>query len=187
MKILLILILIDIFELTSLPAWDANAKFSQNDLHILEERSIIRGYYKDVASQSNGAIISSARANIFARPSIDNSPLRNSIYFTDAVAPGHVYFALHQSLIVEFLQAYEINKIRYWMVDVDARVTTMQIYIVGSDRQTETLILDDFVQPGVHTLKFPDQLVSKIRFYNKGGNTINSFMALIKIQAYYAF
>ncbi|CAD8174423.1 unnamed protein product [Paramecium octaurelia] len=187
MKILLLLILLDIFELTSLPAQDANAKFSQNDLHILEERSIIRGYYKDVASASNGAVIQSARANIFARPSIDNSPLRNSLYFSDAFAPGHVYTALHQSLVVEFIQAYEINKIRFWMLDVDARVTSMQIYIVGSDRLTETMILDDFVQPGVHTLQFPDQLVSKVRFYNYGGNTINSFLSLIKIQAYYAF
>ncbi|CAD8131168.1 unnamed protein product [Paramecium sonneborni] len=35
------------------------------------------------ASQSNGAIISSARINLIALPDGENSPLRNSLYFVD--------------------------------------------------------------------------------------------------------
>ncbi|CAK79894.1 unnamed protein product (macronuclear) [Paramecium tetraurelia] len=188
MKILLLFALLDIFGLISSPAWDANAKFSQNDLYILREKSILRGHYKDVASESNGALLSSARSNSFYRPNIDNSPLRNSLYFSDTDATAHTFIGLQQSIIVEFLQAYEINTIRFWMLDHDIRrVAKMQIFLIGVNKQIESLIYEGDVQPGVRSLKFPDQLVSKVKFYNNGGNIIDIYMSMIKIQAYYAF
>ncbi|CAD8174433.1 unnamed protein product [Paramecium octaurelia] len=188
MKILFLFTLLDIFGLISSPAWDANAKFSQNDLYILREKSILRGHYKDVASESNGALLSSARRNSFYRPNIDNSPLRNSLYFSDIDATAHTFIGLHESIIIEFLQVYEINTIRFWMLDHDIRrVANMQIFVIGVNRTTESLIYEGDVQPAVHSLKFPDQLVSKVKFYNKDGNVIDIYMSIIKIQAYYSF
>ncbi|CAD8122658.1 unnamed protein product [Paramecium sonneborni] len=187
MKILLLFLLLDIFGLVPIPASDANAKFSLNDLYILREKSILRGNYKDVASQSNGAIVSSARTNLIARPTVENSPLRNPIYFLVTQQPGHFYVQLHQQIIVEFLQAYEINRIRFWLLDHDTRIADIQVFIIGKDRQTEFSLYDGQLDRGVQTLKFPDQLVSKVRFYNKNGNSIDQYMSIIKIQAFYAF
>ncbi|CAD8094048.1 unnamed protein product [Paramecium sonneborni] len=110
---------------------------------------------------------------------------------------------------VQLYMAYEINRVRFWMYDHDARITDIQIFTVGQDRISETQIFDGLVQPGicykkifldkeikykeksfgviVGTVKFTDQLVSKVRFYNKAGNNLSEHMLIIKIQAYYSF
>ncbi|CAD8117307.1 unnamed protein product [Paramecium primaurelia] len=189
MKFLLLFFLLGFSDFSTLPASDANAKFSQNDLYVLREKSIIRGHYKDVASQFNGALLSSARTISFWESGIDNSPLRNLLYYTpNYLVIGHVVAQLSKSIIVQFLQAYEINTVRFWMWDGDTRQTDIQVFTIAKDGQTENIIFDGFTQQNIMVVKFSDQLVSGLKFYNRGGNTKGTqSMSIIKIQAFYAF
>ncbi|CAD8191738.1 unnamed protein product [Paramecium pentaurelia] len=112
MKLLLLFFLLGFSDFQTLPASNANAKFSQNDLYVLSEKSIIRGHYKDVASQFNGALLSQARTTWYWEQGADNSPLRNLLYhYPEPVKQGHVVAELGESMIVYFLQAYEINTV----------------------------------------------------------------------------
>ncbi|CAD8211268.1 unnamed protein product [Paramecium pentaurelia] len=225
MKLLLLFFLLEYLDFAPLPAADANAKFSQNDLYILREASIIRGNYKDVASQFNGALLSSARKTIFWTLGIENSPLRNLLYYYPPdpnLHQGHVVARLGESIIVEFLQAYEINTVRFWMWDNDDRQTDIQVLTIAADRRTEKFIYDGNAQAKIlpiqksssvfiliikkincihlvklefinfkmtlHVVKLSDQLVSGLKFYNRGGNSLDhQYMSIIKIQAFYAF
>ncbi|CAD8146594.1 unnamed protein product [Paramecium octaurelia] len=157
MKLLLLFFLLEYSDFAPLPAADANAKFSENDLYALREASIIRGNYKDVASQFNGALISSARINTFWTPGIENSPLRNLLYYYPTgpnLHQGHVVAWLGQSIIVQFLQAYQINTVRFWMWDIDNRETDMQVFAIAADRKTEKVIFDDIrTKPNVLSFK----------------------------------
>ncbi|CAD8214443.1 unnamed protein product [Paramecium octaurelia] len=184
--------LLEYSDFAPLPAADANAKFSENDLYALREASIIRGNYKDVASQYNGALLSTARVNTFWTPGIENSPLRNLLYYYPTGPgrlQGHVVAWLGQSIIVQFLQAYQINTVRFWMWDEDNRETDMQVFAIAADRKTENVIFDDIrTKSNVNVVKISDQLVSGLRFYSRGGNNLDhSGTSIIKIQAFYAF
>ncbi|CAD8116534.1 unnamed protein product [Paramecium primaurelia] len=189
MKLLLFFFLLGLSDFSPLPASDANAKFSQNDLYVLREKSIIRGHYKDVASQFNGALLSSARTTWYWEQGADNSPLRNLLYhYPEPVKQGHVVAELGESMIVQFLQAYEINTVRFWMWDGDTRQTDIQVFTIAKDGQTEKIIFDGIAQPTIIVAKFSDQLASGLRFYNRGGNNLDpKYMSIIKIQAFYAF
>ncbi|CAD8214751.1 unnamed protein product [Paramecium octaurelia] len=192
MKLLLLFFLLEYSDFAPLQAADANAKFSQNDLYALREASIIRGNYKDVASQFNGALLSTARANSFQSPGFENNPLRNLLYYyppDPLLYQGHVIAWLGQSIIVQFLQAYQINTVRFWMWDGDSRETDMQVFAIAADRKTENVIFDNIrAKPNVNVVKFSDQLVSGLRFYCRGGNNVDhQALSIIKIQAFYAF
>ncbi|CAD8178530.1 unnamed protein product [Paramecium pentaurelia] len=44
------------------------------------------------------------------------------------------------------------------------------------------------VMPKLHIVKLSDQLVSGLKFYNRGGNSLDHLqMSIIKIQALYTF
>ncbi|CAD8118043.1 unnamed protein product [Paramecium sonneborni] len=184
MKIVLILLLFNYSDFQAPPSEDANAKFSQNDLYILREKSIIRGHYKDVASEQNGGLMANARLLYFHGDGESKSPLRNRIYFSYANL-GHARCNLGQSMIVQFLQAYEINTIRIRFWDPDDRIHNFKLFAIEKADSDETLIHEGSIH-GLITIKFSDRLVSKIRILSNG-NSINEFMSVIKIQAFYAF
>ncbi|CAD8085184.1 unnamed protein product [Paramecium primaurelia] len=125
----------------------------------------------------------------FWESGIDNSPLRNLLYYSpNYLVIGHVVARLSESIIVQFLQAYEINTVKFWMWDGDTRQTDIQVFTIAKDGQTENIIFDGFTQPTIMVVKFSDQLASGLRFYNRGGNTKGTqYMSIIKIQAFYAF
>ncbi|CAD8113798.1 unnamed protein product [Paramecium primaurelia] len=152
------------------------------------QKHILRGLKLDVASTFHGSFLSTARTNIFWRKDIDDNPLRFSLYYSyPTIVVGHIVMPLGTSAIVEFLQSYEINTIRFWMWEGGHRITNMQVFVIGVDGITETIVFDGLAQPAVVKAKFSSQIVSKIRFFNRGGNTVDSNMSIIKIQAYYAF
>ncbi|CAD8179760.1 unnamed protein product [Paramecium octaurelia] len=178
MKILLIIII--------------SARFSQSlenadcDKNEAQMKSILRGQYKDVASYFNGALLSSIRANIQSpSQNIDCSPLRNLNYLYVTGLMGHLANFVGGSIIIEFRQTYEINKIKFWMLDDANRIYYIKIFATGADRKTENLLYQGQVPFGVNTFKFQDQFISKLRFYNQNGNSINQFMSIVKIQAFY--
>ncbi|CAD8213245.1 unnamed protein product [Paramecium pentaurelia] len=189
MKLLLLFFLLEYSDFAPLPAADDNAKCSQNDLYILSKASIIRGNYNDVASQFNGALLSSARTTTFWTQGINNLPLRNLLYYYPPnLLQGHAVAYIGQSIIVEFYQAYKINTVKFWMLDIDDRQTDMKVFVIAADRKTEKVIYDGIVPPNVNVVKFSDQLVSGVKFFNRGGDSkYHKFMSIIKIQALYAF
>ncbi|CAK61444.1 unnamed protein product (macronuclear) [Paramecium tetraurelia] len=178
MRIFLIFFILCIFAL------DVNGTFCLDNI---TSKAILRRNYKNVIQLYNGAMQITARTNMFIVPIIDNSPIRDLIYFPYNGVVGHVAVPLHGTIIIEFLQSYLINKIRFWMYDYDSRITHMQVFAIGDDRMTETLIYEGSAPPGVMAVKFSQLSVSKLRFYNKDGNTLYEHMSLLKIQAYYAF
>ncbi|CAD8213880.1 unnamed protein product [Paramecium pentaurelia] len=191
MKLLILFFLIEFSKLSQLPAPDANAKCSQNDLYIQKKAFNIRGYYNDVASSFNGALLQqSERITIFRTPGIDNNPLRNLLYYYPSdpkLHQGHAFAIIGESIIVKFQQAYEINTVRFWMLDVDGRVTDLQVLAIAADRKTEKVIYDGLA-PNLNIVRFSDQSVSGLKFYNRGGESIHHlYMSIIKIQAFYAF
>ncbi|CAD8070522.1 unnamed protein product [Paramecium sonneborni] len=144
---------------------------------------------QDVASESNGAIISTARINKFIGSANLASPLRTSIYYYQPIhkTVGNLFGELHESVIIELLQVYELNRVRFRLWDYGDRITDMQVFVIGQDRITETEIFNGLAKD-VMTIKFPDQLVSKIKLYNTNGANIETKrFSIIKIQAYYAF
>ncbi|CAK73757.1 unnamed protein product (macronuclear) [Paramecium tetraurelia] len=166
----------------------AFANCIENTQFIQQVEAKIRGNYLDVASEKNGAIISTARTINFYYPDSLASPLRDRIYFyTDSdYYVGHVYFVLYLSLIIELTQPYEINLVRFRIWDWDNRIADLQIFIIGSDRITETQIYNGFAQ-SIKEVRFPDQLVTKIKFYNKNGTSFtgHKLLSFIKVQAFY--
>ncbi|CAD8165199.1 unnamed protein product [Paramecium octaurelia] len=162
--------------------------FKIDSLQLLQTKSKIRGNYQDVASEKNGAIITTARIINFYYPGSLASPLRDSLYFyiEFGMQVGHVYFDLYLSLIIELTQPYEINLVRFRIWDVDNRIADLQIFLIGADRNTETQIYNGFAQ-SVKEVRFPDQLVTKIRFYNKNGTSYpgHKLLSFIKVQAFY--
>ncbi|CAD8198474.1 unnamed protein product [Paramecium pentaurelia] len=160
--------------------------YANSCLDYITPKAILRRNYQDVMQTTNGGILITARNNMFIVPQVDNSPLRNSIYFPYHGQVGHVAVPLHGIITLEFIQSYLINRIRFWMYDYDLRVTHMQVFAVDDDGITETLIYQGSVPPGVKMVQFPELLVKKLKFYNKDGNTLYEHMSIIKAQAYYA-
>ncbi|CAD8076231.1 unnamed protein product [Paramecium primaurelia] len=58
----------------------------------------------------------------------------------------HVVVRLGESIIMEFLSAYEINTARFRMWDIDDRQTDRQVLTVAPDRMTEIVIYDGNAQ-----------------------------------------
>ena len=85
MKIFILILLWKYSDYRILPASNANSKFNENAFYDLREKSNIRGNYKDVASQNNGALLSSAWSNVFIVPNLENCPLRNLLYFKNPI------------------------------------------------------------------------------------------------------
>ncbi|CAK89351.1 unnamed protein product (macronuclear) [Paramecium tetraurelia] len=166
----------------------AFANCIENTQFLQHTKSKIRGNYVDVASEKKGAVISTARNNLFSFQGTLASPLRDYLYFFNNLSQyvGHIDFNLHQSIIIELLHPYEINLVRFRLWDNDKRIAELQIFIVVVDKITETEIFNGFTQY-VSEVRFPDQIVTKIRFYNKNVTsvTIHKIISIIKIQAFY--
>ncbi|CAD8058022.1 unnamed protein product [Paramecium primaurelia] len=170
MKLLILFFLIEFSKLSQLPAPDANAK----------------------SSSFNGALLlQSERITIFRTPGIDNNPLRNLLYYYPSdpkLHQGHAVAIIGESIIVKFQQAYEINTVRFWMLDVDGRITDLQVLAIAADRKTEKVNYDGLAPPNLNIVRFSDQSVSGLKFYNRGGESIHHlYMSIIKIQVFYAF
>ncbi|CAD8113199.1 unnamed protein product [Paramecium sonneborni] len=140
-------------------------------------KSIIRGYKKNVLHQCNGALISSKILNGFLGGN-NGSCLRDTIYtlFT------YTWSSTGYSITFDLTQKYELNTLKIWFWDGDNRFYKIQIYIILES--SETQIYDNFVQ-SVFTIYFPDQMVKGFRILNVAGNTYNSYLHLIKMEAYY--
>ncbi|CAD8050367.1 unnamed protein product [Paramecium primaurelia] len=128
--------------------------------------------------------LSSSKKTIFWAPGIENSRLRNLLYYYPPdVHQGHVIARLGESINLEFLSAYEINTARFWMWDIDDRKQTDLVLTVAPDRMTEIVIYDGNAQ--VKILPIQNLLYANTCCKTRLIGFRN--MPIIKIQAFYAF
>ncbi|CAD8142938.1 unnamed protein product [Paramecium pentaurelia] len=163
------------------------AKYNITQLDQLKQKSIIRGEYKDVAQESAGAIISNARSVGFVGGLKNSSPLRNAIYYM--ISGGYCYVGLSQFIIIDLLQTYEINTIKIWLYDRDPtfiRTYDIQIFASGLGINDQ-LIYESNNSKSVTIIKFSDTLIKQIKIKNRNGSSLDQWLVILKIQAFYAF
>ncbi|CAD8190142.1 unnamed protein product [Paramecium octaurelia] len=158
---------------------DQNCNYLSNQE--LKIKSILRGQYKDVASDSNGAIVSSARQIVFVGIVQYSSPLRDPIY---AVQHDREHIDTYTLIEVLFAQTYELNQIIVWFYDLDNRNFYFQLIVKNRENIEKVVFLGQRVQ-GIVKVNFSDQMVSSIKLIYMPGGTVNE-LTVIKIQAYYA-
>ncbi|CAD8213249.1 unnamed protein product [Paramecium pentaurelia] len=147
MTLLLLFFLLEYSNFAPLPAADADAKCSQNDLFILSKASIIRENYKDVTSQFNGALLSSARKTIFWHQVLKIAV--QEIYCITTLQMFIKGMLLPDLANQQFWNFYQHTKLilqGFWMWDIDDRQTDRQVLTVAPDRMTEIVIYDGNAQ-----------------------------------------
>ncbi|CAD8138458.1 unnamed protein product [Paramecium pentaurelia] len=147
-------------------------------------KSILRGKYQNLLSIQSNALLSTARLNYFAGGFHNSIPTRDAIYMVNW-SVGFTFCALNQSIEFRTIQSYQINTVFLRLWDGSNRTYNFQVFI--SYNGVEKLIYDSITASGNINLKFQDQYVDKIRFYNRGGNTENVYLILIKVEAIYKF
>ncbi|CAD8197583.1 unnamed protein product [Paramecium pentaurelia] len=141
------------------------------------QQSIIRGNYQNVLNQNWGNLISSKNMNWLCGGN-DGNCLRNAILYQVKIVVTYI-------AIQDLMQKYELNTLKIWLWDGDYRFSTIKVFIKLEN--TETLIYDSNLAQSIVTITFPDQIVGSFRIYNTAGNTRNTGLYLIKVEAYYKF
>ncbi|CAK66041.1 unnamed protein product (macronuclear) [Paramecium tetraurelia] len=163
------------------------AKYTLTQLDEIKQKSVIRGEYKDVAQESAGAIVFNSRTVGYVGGQKNSSPLRDAIYYI--ISGGYCYAGMSQFIIIDLLQTYQLNTIKVWLYDRDPtfiRTYDMQLFISSSDTNDQ-LIYESNISKSLTTIKFPDTQIKQIKIKNRGGSTIDQWLILLKIQAFYAF
>ncbi|CAD8214770.1 unnamed protein product [Paramecium octaurelia] len=153
------------------------------------DRSILRGHYKDVASDSNGGFMANARDIVFFNYGEFSSPFGNNIYSNQSdIYFGYGSCRRYQSMNVKFRQIYEINTIRIRFWDQATRIYYFKIFATYKEDSDEVQIYDGNAI-GLVTINFSARLVSKIRIYSLGNNSPDhiqdGYTSIIKVQAYF--
>ncbi|CAD8140395.1 unnamed protein product [Paramecium octaurelia] len=146
------------------------------------DKKIIRGNYQDVLNFRQINIIS--RKNTYFEGGLMNSQLnRDAIYYIDGKT-GFTFCHLYYSIEIQLLKKYEINTIVVEIFDYFSFLHyNFQLYI--SYQGKEKLVYQTTSFAGIVRIRFADQFVDKIRFYNRGGNNDNDYLSIIKAQAFY--
>ncbi|CAK72613.1 unnamed protein product (macronuclear) [Paramecium tetraurelia] len=144
---------------------------------------ILRGYYKDVVSFKQINLIS--RKNTYFYGGQLNSLInRDAIYYVNS-SNGYSYCPLHKSIEIFLNKKYEINTVVIQIWDrLDTSHYDFEVYI--SFEENEIKIYENASFAGFIRIKFEDQLVDKIRIYNRGGSGFNGNLSVIKVQAFYS-
>ncbi|CAD8215566.1 unnamed protein product [Paramecium octaurelia] len=144
-------------------------------------KSIIRGKYKNVLNYNMGALISSKQQNGFY-VGIYGSCLRDNIY-TITGGYGYTSSVLGKSIIFDLQEYYELNTLKIWFWDQTYRFYRLKIYLIYND--VETIIYESNFVQSITTINFPVQAVQSFKVYNLNGNTENTWLHIIKAEAYY--
>ncbi|CAD8105956.1 unnamed protein product [Paramecium primaurelia] len=142
-----------------------------------------RGNYLNVLNYHNGDLISSKNKNQFNDYN-DGSPFRDEIYLVTSYF-GFLMCSLGQSIQINLIQKYELNTLKIWLWDRTNRFYTIEVFIIFEN--VETRIYESNQAQSILTIQFPAQKVESFRIYNTGGNTVNSILHIIKVEAYYKF
>lgn len=151
---------------------------SDQDLQLLQSRALVRGHYKNVASESNGAIISNTNIVHFAGTHANSSPLRDSCHFFDK-QQGYVWIEKGLPIIVDLLQTYEINTIVFRLHDKDCPPKDVQVFVIN--KEGKHLVYDSKSAHGLVRVQFEPTMVKQIEFLNRGSTQQSQYMEIVMI------
>ncbi|CAD8138402.1 unnamed protein product [Paramecium pentaurelia] len=149
---------------------------------IQKNTRILRGYYKDVLNYQQINLIS--RKNTYFNGGLLNSQLnRDAIYYVNT-GIGYTFCSLHHSIEIFLFKKYQLNTIviEIWNRSANPHYD-FEVYI--GYLENEKQIYENSSFAGIIRIRFEDQLVDKIRIYNRGGSNYNGNLSVIKVQAFY--
>ncbi|CAK92518.1 unnamed protein product (macronuclear) [Paramecium tetraurelia] len=146
------------------------------------DKKIIRGNYQDVLNFRQINLIST-RNTYFDGGQMNSQLNRDAIYYVTNQL-GYTYCSPYNSIEIRFFKKYEINTIviQIWDRYVDVHFD-FQVYVSFLDE--EKLVYENTSFAGVVRIRFADQFVDKIRFYNRGASNYNIYLTIIKAEAFY--
>ncbi|CAD8063513.1 unnamed protein product [Paramecium sonneborni] len=148
-------------------------------------RSKIRGYYQNVLQEQKGALLLNRYQISFPGNQFNRSPLRSEVYLVDG-SKGYTTQMIGVYMIIDLLQTYEINTIIFWVYDRDSYLRTfdLKIYILGLGGSKE-LIYENTAATSIVKVKFSNSFVKQILFYNNNGSSLNVYLHILNLQAYF--
>ncbi|CAD8129921.1 unnamed protein product [Paramecium sonneborni] len=157
-----------------------------------QQQLIISRNYQNVITYHSGALISSKIKNYFNNG--DNSPcLRDNPYLVmpKPINIGFTGCELGQYISILFMQKYLLNTLKIWFWDFDylnnQEVRSYNINVYVKIDQVKKKIFESHLAKSIMTIEFPDQFVEEFQVTNLGGNTYNSYLHIIKFEAYYKY
>ncbi|CAD8057370.1 unnamed protein product [Paramecium primaurelia] len=176
-----------IYSLLAMPTLQCSQSCFCRKYFTLRIRTQIRGQYKNILQQNNGALISNRNQISFAGNQFNRSPLRSEVYYVNG-GRGYTSQIIGRYLIIDLPQTYEINTIIFWVYDRDAtlRRFNLQVYIQNSQGQRQ-LIYQNTAATSITKIKFNDTFVKQILFYNNNGSSLNQYLHFLNLQAYFDF
>ncbi|CAD8142936.1 unnamed protein product [Paramecium pentaurelia] len=183
MKIALSLLILHIF--LTIPTLQYSQSYSCRQLKIQQFRYRIRGQYKNILQEKQGAFISNKDQIYFAGDQFNKNPFRSEVYYVDG-GRGYTIQEIGKYMIIDLLQTYEINRIILWVYDRDLSLRTfdLKVYIKGPG-EIEQLIYQNNLATTIIKIKFSDAFVKQILIYNSNGSSVNQYLHLFNLQAYY--
>ncbi|CAD8055510.1 unnamed protein product [Paramecium primaurelia] len=145
-------------------------------------KSIIRGNYQNVLSQSKGPLLVTRSSNSLEGGQKNGLLFRDQIYMV-TTSTGFTYCYIDKSIIITLIQVYELNTFTFWLWDRGARQYSLIVYTSFKDK--EKVIFDSTVATGIIKIKFSNQHIQSFRIYNRNGNEITDRINLIKVEAYF--
>ncbi|CAD8050385.1 unnamed protein product [Paramecium primaurelia] len=146
-------------------------------------KSILRGNYKNIISYENGSLLVSRKQNSFnGSGRFIGMLFRNEIYENSADLKG-TFCGISYSILIELRQNYELNNLKLWLWDAQARYYNLIVYAIFSEK--ETIIFDSVSAQSIIHIQFPVQIVKQFRIYNRNGNSASGTINVVKAEAYY--
>ncbi|CAD8188026.1 unnamed protein product [Paramecium octaurelia] len=155
-----------------------------------ELESILKKNHKNVLQYQVGALISRARQNGF-RDGNYGSCLKDDAYTIMSDGVPYTSCFISQKISISLMQNYLLNTFEIWLWDLGYRIGegirfyTIIVYAVLNGVQTK--IYDSNLAISIVKITFPDQFVERFDVLNVGGNTYNSGLHILKVNAYYKF
>ncbi|CAD8212531.1 unnamed protein product [Paramecium pentaurelia] len=152
--------------------------------------SVLKRNHQNVLSYQSGALISSKTINYFQYGN-NGVVLRDEFY---KILPYGVYFTrcqLGQSISIILLQKYLLTTLKIWFWEYEylhnKGIRYYDIIVYAKLDQGKNKIYDSNLAISLMKIEFPEQFVEEFQIVNVGGNTYNSGLHIIKVEAYYKF
>ncbi|CAK73526.1 unnamed protein product (macronuclear) [Paramecium tetraurelia] len=174
-------------SLFAMPALSCNQSCFCKKYKTLKLRSTFRGQYKNVLQEQKGALISNKNQIGFAGNQFNRSPLRSELYDVNT-GKGYTTSIIGKFVIIDLPQIYEINTIKFWVYDRDVTLRTfdLKVYVQNSQSLVQ-LVYEDTVATSIKKIKFSDTFVKQILIYDNNGSSVNQYLHILNLQAYFEF
>ncbi|CAD8190580.1 unnamed protein product [Paramecium octaurelia] len=155
-----------------------------------ELESILKRNHKNVLQQQVGALISLARQNQISDRNY-GSFLKDDAYTIMSDGVPSTYCHISQKISISLMQKYLLNTFKIWLWDLgylyNEGIRFYKIIVYAVLNGVQTKIYDSNLATSIVIITFPDQFVERFDVLNVGGNTYNTYLHIIKADAYYKF